>query len=314
MRVLIQAQTNSKHKYGYDLELAYRENDVLPWSDEGVLIGRKKDDIVFIIVKVDGKNKVMYKCNVLEDNVDKSNTIDDSKYYYSKLKQEENAKNRMGTCLLLKRLQYIDDNRLYMKKLKDQGLTKRDYEQNHTTDKESEKSALFNYLDKVFNEYIDSEDRKDIENDFNNIESESNNVEEKYRKEFVKTRIGQGKFRDALIKKHGCKCDICFLNMKELLIASHIKEYSKCKNNEHLDFKNGLLLCANHDKLFDKHLISFNSDGKIIISESIDLNNYNKININKNIVVNKNLFEEEYMSYHRERLSKENLSLWTFKL
>lgn len=149
---------------------------------------------------------------------------------------------------------------------------------------------------------IDSEDTKDIEDDFNNIELESNNIEEKYRNDFIKARIGQGKFRDALIKKHGCKCDVCGVDIKELLIASHIKEYAYCENNEHIDLANGLLLCPNHDKLFDRHLISFNSDGRIMLSESINTNNYEQLNINKDITIDKDLFKEEYMSYHREKI------------
>lgn len=149
---------------------------------------------------------------------------------------------------------------------------------------------------------IDNEEIKDIEDDFNNIDIESKSIEEKYRNDFIKTRIGQGKFRDALIKRHGCKCDICGLDIKELLIASHIKEYAYCENNEHIDLANGLLLCPNHDKLFDRHLISFNSDGRIMFSESINTNNYDKLNIKKDITIDKDLFKEEYMSYHRENI------------
>lgn len=151
-------------------------------------------------------------------------------------------------------------------------------------------------------ETFNSEDIKDIEDDFNNIELESNNIEEKYRNDFIKARIGQGKFRDALIKKHGCKCDVCGLAIKELLIASHIKEYVYCENNEHIDLENGLLLCPNHDKLFDRHLISFNSDGRMMFSESINTNNYEQLNIKKDTTIDKYLFKEEYMSYHREKI------------
>ena len=40
---------------------------------------------------------------------------------------------------------------------------------------------------------------------------------------------------------------------------------------ERIDANNGLLLCANHDALFDRHLISFEPDtGNICISASID--------------------------------------------
>lgn len=302
MRVLIQAQTNPKHQYGYNLELAYEENDVLPWSDKGILKGCKKEDIIFIIMKFNGENKVMYKCIIIEDNVDVSTTIDDSKYYFAKTAREENAKNRTGTCLLLKKLQYIDDDRLYMKALKAQGLIKRDYEQNHTTDKKAEKVAFFNCLDEVFDEYLDDECIRDIQNDFDKIELESSNIEEKYRKDFIKTRIGQGKFRDMLIEKHGCKCAICNLGIKELLIASHIKEFAECQNGEHIDVSNGLLLCANHDKLFDKHLITFDKLGKIQISKMITPDDYNKLNIGNETKIDNRYYNDQYMEFHRKKL------------
>jgi len=41
------------------------------------------------------------------------------------------------------------------------------------------------------------------------------------------------------------------------LKASHIKAWKDCTSTqERLDSNNGLLLCANHDALFDQYLIS----------------------------------------------------------
>ena len=75
-------------------------------------------------------------------------------------------------------------------------------------------------------------------------------------------RIGQGKYRKDLIELWE-KCSVSECNMTDLLIASHIKPWSESSNEEKLDPYNGLLLLPNYDKLFDKHLISFNDDGKI---------------------------------------------------
>lgn len=86
----------------------------------------------------------------------------------------------------------------------------------------------------------------------------------------VRLSIVQQAFRDKLIEKHGQKCLLCGITNSEMLIASHIKDAAKCDIYEKADFNNGLLLCANHDKLFDRFLISFNFyDGKIKISKSI---------------------------------------------
>ncbi|MDM0450952.1 HNH endonuclease signature motif containing protein [Clostridium perfringens] len=84
----------------------------------------------------------------------------------------------------------------------------------------------------------------------------------------VKARKNQNKFREALFKRES-KCKICGLAHKELLIASHIKPWSKSTPEEKLNPFNGFLLCPNHDSLFDKHLISFRDNGEIIISKRL---------------------------------------------
>lgn len=65
-------------------------------------------------------------------------------------------------------------------------------------------------------------------------------------------------FRNNLIAKYGCQCAICKKDIEEVLVASHIKPSSESNVEEKIDDNNGLLLCANHDKLFDRCLISFN--------------------------------------------------------
>ena len=67
-----------------------------------------------------------------------------------------------------------------------------------------------------------------------------------------------------------------------MLRASHIKEWSESSREERIDANNGLLLCANHDALFDRHLISFEPDtGNICISASIDTEQRNALNISE---------------------------------
>lgn len=73
-------------------------------------------------------------------------------------------------------------------------------------------------------------------------------------------------YRNKLLVEFGCKCAICDINIKDLLIASHIVAYTDCKNNEErIDNNNGLLLCPLHDSLFDKGYISFDETGKVIL-------------------------------------------------
>jgi hypothetical protein len=119
-------------------------------------------------------------------------------------------------------------------------------------------------------------------------------------------RIGQGKYRKDLIGLWG-KCSVSECNMTDLLIASHIKPWSESSNKEKLDSYNGLLLLPNYDKLFDKHLISFDDDGKIIISSQIKEEEYKVLGISANDKLF-NVFEENkpYLKIHREIFYKKN--------
>lgn len=81
----------------------------------------------------------------------------------------------------------------------------------------------------------------------------------------------QQMYRNRLIDAFGQKCLLCEIRNRELLIASHIKAYAACDSiKEKIDNNNGFLLCANHDKLFDRFLITFDSrTGKIKISPKL---------------------------------------------
>ncbi len=123
-------------------------------------------------------------------------------------------------------------------------------------------------------------------------------------------RIGQGKYRKDLIGLWG-KCSVSECNMTDLLIASHIKPWSESSNEEKLDPYNGLLLLPNYDKLFDKHLISFDDDGKIIISPQIKKEEYKVLGISPKDKLFK-IFDENkpYLKIHREIFcSKNNITI-----
>ena len=80
-------------------------------------------------------------------------------------------------------------------------------------------------------------------------------------------RIGQGKFREDLIKRWDGKCAVSGLSRRELLRASHIKPWSASNNVERLDPNNGLLLSAAYDAAFDAYLISFADNGSLVLAD-----------------------------------------------
>lgn len=80
-----------------------------------------------------------------------------------------------------------------------------------------------------------------------------------------KRRIGQNYFRQMILVNYGLKCCVTGLNVPVILRASHIVEWSKDKKNR-LNPENGLCLSATYDAAFDKHLISFDEDYRMILS------------------------------------------------
>jgi len=137
------------------------------------------------------------------------------------------------------------------------------------------------------------------------IDKELENIQEKYKESVLKTRVGQTYFRTSLLNKHNNKCAICGVEGENLLIASHIKAWKDCEKGEHLDENNGLLLCPNHDKVFDKHLITFDESGKILISQSISKNNRLFLNLHDSYRIAVDINKKRYLDFHRERFMTE---------
>lgn len=82
-------------------------------------------------------------------------------------------------------------------------------------------------------------------------------------------RLGQGKFRKDLEDEFGYACSVTRLAAREVLRASHIVPWSKSSRKQQIDAKNGLLLSANIDALFDRYMITFRPDGKLDVSKFI---------------------------------------------
>lgn len=96
-----------------------------------------------------------------------------------------------------------------------------------------------------------------------------------------------------------------FEELGSLFIASHIKGFSdpNTKNEEKYDINNGLLLCANADALFDKHLITINENKELVFSYLLD----GDIRLKQQLLLLQPIFKPilnekrmEYLSYHRQ--------------
>lgn len=81
----------------------------------------------------------------------------------------------------------------------------------------------------------------------------------------VVARRGQGLFRDR-VRLRESRCRLTGVDRLEHLRASHCKPWRDSTNEERLDGDNGLLLTPSADHLFDRGFLSFEADGRLLIS------------------------------------------------
>ena len=121
------------------------------------------------------------------------------------------------------------------------------------------------------------------------------------RQGLVTSRVGQGAYRKRIIHRWVYKCAVTGFNKTEILIASHIVAWKFGTNEERLDVNNGILLSPVYDALFDRKLITFQNDGKIILSNSIEKVAYLKIGVDgKERIKNFNSGNIDYLDRHRQ--------------
>ncbi|QGZ97654.1 hypothetical protein GE118_02445 [Mycoplasma sp. NEAQ87857] len=136
------------------------------------------------------------------------------------------------------------------------------------------------------------------------------------------TRKFQSLYKRELLEKYEYRCAIANCNIrgiKELLIASHIWGVSEINNSNDLsidmkwfyakDVNNGLLLCPNHDKIFDRHMITIDlKHNKIVLNDEVSklqkvlffdvVSTDNILGLNKEMIF--------YLNKHNESFKKIN--------
>lgn len=118
----------------------------------------------------------------------------------------------------------------------------------------------------------------------------------------IKARIGQGEYRQALLAYWG-GCAVTDCTVPALLRASHIKPWREASARERLDAFNGLLLTPNLDLAFDQGLVSFDDRGHILISEDLDPDSAQALNITPELRLRQvEPPHRAYLAWHREHL------------
>lgn len=120
-------------------------------------------------------------------------------------------------------------------------------------------------------------------------------------KEIRNARQGQGLYREKLLAE--CPfCPITMINDERLLIASHIKPWAVATDQERLDPKNGFMFSPLYDKLFDRGLMTFSEDRKIILSNWLTPANKKRLGIQDGQFIQLLPLDVErsaYMEFHR---------------
>ena len=198
-------------------------------------------------------------------------------------------------------LMYEFKNPITLDQLKEYGVT----DSHFTVTKVSSKPGLLEFLNKY-----EEEDRQNdsviqtlTEEDVEEIEQDIPLPPGEERDAVVKQRVNQSSFRERLLERDGC-CQLCGVSNPSLLVASHIKPWSRSTGSEKTSVYNGLLLCPAHDKLFDTGLISFDEDGKILISDELSEEDCELLNVNEDQTIDMPVETIPFMQYHRENIFK----------
>lgn len=167
-----------------------------------------------------------------------------------------------------------------------------------------------NWLNRETETVIETAEQEDVlkaqlDNSVDEIdkEIETKQLQGEEREALIKVRVNQSAFRKLLMRRytHCCLCDV---DDESLLVASHIKPWAKSSHAEKVDVNNGLLLCPNHDKLFDRGYISFDNGGHIVISDELSKNCAISMNIKNDMQIELSNDNIKYMEYHRNNVLK----------
>lgn len=144
------------------------------------------------------------------------------------------------------------------------------------------------------------------------MEMPSDDEKDQYIESVVKIRNQsiQRRFRKDLLDNNEHVCPICGFSFENFLIASHIKPYAHCEDTyDAINHYNGLLLCPNHDKLFEgaKYMTIDYRTGAIRLAESIknspDFGELEGKTIPKSYIRNE---RRHYLEWHNRKFLSQN--------
>ena len=135
---------------------------------------------------------------------------------------------------------------------------------------------------KQYRNFLAVHDALLLDTSYEKFIGESAKITKTEREAVINARIGQGIFREQLIKKYAGRCIVTGVDDRRILLASHIRPWAVSTNEQRLSSENGLLLSPLYDKLFDVGLITFSDDGQIVCSKELENKNIDLLKIDRN--------------------------------
>jgi putative restriction endonuclease len=125
----------------------------------------------------------------------------------------------------------------------------------------------------------------------------------------VRVRTMQSFFRKAVLAAYNSRCCITGNPVEELLVASHILPWSTFPE-QRLNPKNGLCLAAHFDRAFDRCLITFDTERKVVLSPVLKRylpnpaieSEFVRHEGRQLICPDRFLPDADFLAYHRDRM------------
>jgi putative restriction endonuclease len=138
------------------------------------------------------------------------------------------------------------------------------------------------------------------EHELNRVRTDTT-ITETTRQAVVLARRGQGLFKDR-VKGIEDRCRLTGVDRLEHLRASHCKPWRDASNDERLDGENGLLLTPDADHLFDRGFLSFENNGRVLVSPVAHVPSMVRMGLDPATLTNAGRFTEgqkAYLDFHR---------------
>lgn len=127
-------------------------------------------------------------------------------------------------------------------------------------------------------------------------------ISETDRRQLILARRGQGIFREG-VQRVERQCRVTHVDRPEHLRASHCKPWRDSSHAERLDPHNGLLLTPSIDHLFDRGFLSFEQDGRLLLSPVAHRESLARMGVPLDPAANVGRFttdQARYLEHHRD--------------